>query len=593
MMPTVHGQHRPELLFPPPQQQQQSTPPDHPVAITGYPPAHRSHSQPNTPFDTYMGSGPPVAMSSTPQPPGQVQFQQRRFPHTSQIDNSPSMPPPPPPQPQPPRRPVTTVPGGGGPYQQQQFSQPYPPGAQMGPGSSHSQQEFPDPVQQLQQARLQHQRQLRQQQQQHQYQQQQRQQQQQQYNYATTNGLPRKRPHSTQTPPMYRPPPAKRASPAVAPPGTINPSDLQQALGPAPAPMPPGPARPASNPPPPVPQQFQQPLQPPRNTMDLTSVSSTTSSLTGQPRPQVRSTPPFVQHSQGGVMQQQAPQQRGQQQQQQQHPAEYQRQQAEYHKRLQYQQQQQRQLRSSNNVNSGGGGSQLHGPQQPQPQSQQQLNLSFDADDYAREELAKHTADLTAQFLPTQTWFPELENQYFPSYMVPTWTDLYEPGPNGPKLPLESYTETDPVSQQQIRKPALVEDWLLDKTGAPTIPAFYVPCEFCTWLRIKTGQGGHCFPSFAVRDATGEDCAPGQGGRRVTLHTDKHVVRPRCTTCVGFGIETCTVGDNININDDPQINVEREAEYMRNTAVRDILPKPLQGEAEEGAVTGATDVEML
>ena len=432
---------------------------------------------------------------------------------------------------------------------------------------------------------------------------------------------------------MYRPPPAKRAPPPVAPPGTINPSDLQQAPGPVPVQMP-GPARPASNPPAPVPQQFQQPLQPPCSTIDPTPASPTTSSLTNQPRPHVRSTPPFVQQPQGTITQQ-APQR---DQQQQQHPAEYQRQQTEYRRQLQYRQQLQRQMRSldiygdgggaqfqypqqpqpqsrppSSNVQSGGGGEHFQNPQQLQSQPQQQLLLSFvatNSEHYTQEEFDKDVADLA-----TQLWFPELENQYFPNYAVPTWTDPSEPGPNDPELPLETYYETDPEldlepsdrtdepsdrtdepsdetdkpGKRGVQKPALVEDWLLDKTGALTIPEFYVPCEFCTWLRVKTGTGGHCFPSFAVRDATRvghEDSAPGRGRRGVTLHNGAQFVRPKCTTCVGFGIETCTIGDNTK--DNTQINPAREAAYTQNPVVRGILSKPL----EETAVTGATDVEM-
>ncbi|KAK7992679.1 hypothetical protein PG988_001473 [Apiospora saccharicola] len=424
--------------------------------------------------------------------------------------------------------------------------------------------------------------------------------------------------------------------PAIAPPGTINPSDLQQALGPAPTQISPGPARPASNPPPPVLQQLNGPPPPPvlHNTVDLTLDSPTKSNPVAQPRPQVRSTPPSVQHPRGGHMQQTS--QRAQQQQQQssehpqggvvqlqpqgshlrQHPSEYQRQQAEYYKRLQYQQQQQRQQRPSNNMNGGGEQlqnsqsqnpqsqkhpqqqnpqqQQFQNPQQPQPQ-QQQLILSFDAsnsDDYTKEELDKDTADLTAQL-----WFPELDNQYFPSYTVPTWMDLDDPGPidPGPQSVYESRDEepdqedlgdeTGNLNKKKTREESLLDDGLVAKVGCTAdIPRFYTPCEFCTWLRSKTGQGGHCFPSFPVRDATGngEDSAPGHGGRRVTPNNNNgtHAVRPKCTTCVGFGIETCTLGEALQ-DGPPRVSVAREAEYMQNMAVRDLLTKPpLEGMAD-------------
>ncbi|KAK7942519.1 uncharacterized protein PG986_011632 [Apiospora aurea] len=269
------------------------------------------------------------------------------------------------------------------------------------------------------------------------------------------SSLPSKRPQSTQTPPPFRPPPQQRRSPAVAPPGTINPSDLlsqRPPQGPA-APQVPGPARPASNPPPP--QQTK-----------------------GRAAPRVPG--PGCPVSNPPPLQQRKPSMQPQQ-----------------HAQLQYHNE-----------------SQKHHQHQLQQQQQQptQLAVHQTAGPPPIDGTGQHDRD-AANAEVAEFWFPEMDNDYFPS---------------------EFLASEDTVMGGTAPPPDTT--WLTRPGGQNTIPRFYQPCDFCVWLKAQTGKGGQCHPSFRSRlDGNGN------GGRDVTAHTDTHPVRPRCTTCDGFGIDECTV----------------------------------------------------
>ncbi|KAK8013909.1 hypothetical protein PG990_007205 [Apiospora arundinis] len=448
-----------------------------------------------------------MAPSSTPpqRPPSQppVQLEQRRFQQNVRMGRGPYMAPPPLPS-----RPVTTLP------QQQQYPQmrypTVPPGYPHPRPPHHQQQQQP------------------------------------QYHYALAQSLPMKRPHSTQPPPpQFRPPSQPPDAPSVAPPGTVNPLDLRQQSQGSPAQSPalayPVPPRPISNPT--VPQRSPPPPQQQQEIIDLTSDSSPLGrAVQVQPRPQLRLERPML--NTPITLQNQNPQGPRQQ-----NPQQHQNR-PQYRQPQQLQQQQQRQFQQ-----------QQHQRQFQQQQQQQQRQLQLQ-----QQRQFQQQAQQQYQQRPQQQY-----KQPQPSFVSPPTVAAPSPAPKWE----DNYLDDPDVKLVDTWFPELDHEyvphdlsWLCDENnkGAKVIPHFHHPCDFCLWLKSKTGAGGKCFPSFAVLDGNGNDVHNDNKGGKVSLRrADNHsLVRPPCTTCHGFGVTCSAEGGR-----DPG----REARYMQNDLVQMLVPK--------------------